>query len=188
MRLSKAQVSWFWREWSKACSIQGWMGEEKESRRRELIREIGFGSLTQVDRSAGFDRLKARVMALQYRIEGPLNELYPDLGDMRRHLHLIRSHYLPQLARLGVDPAAYVGEICRDKFGHTAPWESLADHPVHGPDLVRQLLYTLAARVSALSRRDLPASPSKSDISMITPPSGGPIGHHPPPAGPAPSH
>lgn len=182
MLLSKAQVCWFWREWSKACSVQGWQGDEKEQRRREVLQEVGFASLTMVDKTAGFDRLKARVMALQYRLEGATNEVFPANGDMRRHLHLIRDRYLPALARLVPDPAAYVAEVCRDKFGHRAPWERLGDHPVTGPKRIQELLYTLSARVSALRRA---SEAGKSDISLVNRPFRAPIGHFPPSSEPS---
>jgi hypothetical protein len=174
MLLSKAQVAWFWREWAKACSVQGWQGDEKEQRRREVLLEVGFDSLTRVDKTAGFDRLKARLMALQYRIEGATNEVFPANGDMRRHLHLIKSRYIPALARLVPDPSAYVAEVCRDKFGHQAPWERLGDHPVTGPKRIQELLFTLAARVSSLRRA---ADATNSDISLVNRPSEAPVGH-----------
>jgi hypothetical protein len=177
MLLSKAQSSWFWREWAKACSVQGWQGDEKEQRRREVLLEVGFDSLTKVDKTAGFDRLKARVMALQYRLEGATNEVFPANGDMRRHLHLIRTRHIPALARLVPDPAAYVAEVCRDKFGHRGPWYRLGDHPETGPRRVQELLFTLAARVSSLRRA---ADAGKSDISLVNPPSEAPIGHFAP--------
>lgn len=174
MLLSKAQTSWFWREWAKACSVQGWLDMEKETQRKAVLQELGFSSLTKVDRTAGFDRLKARVLALQYRIEGAANEVFPANGAKRRHLHLIRDRYIPALADLVADPEAYVAAICRDKFGHTAHWETLGDHPVHGPRLVQQLLYTLSARVSTLRCSQ---QASQSDISLINPSPGAPIGH-----------
>lgn len=158
MLLKPRQLALFWRLWSDACATQGWIGDEKELRRHEVLENLGFSSLKLVDPTSGFDRVKHRLMALSYRLEGGAGLAFPDIGDMRRHLHLIESDVLPRLAALVESPDAYVDAICRDKFGHSGPWRSLADHPDRGPNRVIHLLMTLkrAMRRLEASQSDKP--------------------------------
>lgn len=143
MLLKPGQQALFWRLWSGACAAQGWMGAEKETRRKEVLQELGFRSLTAVDRTAGFDAVKARLLTLQDRLDGASEEVFPAIGAMRRHLHIIRTVLMPALGSLVADPDAYVRAILRDKFRHAGSWESLADHPDRGPAQIQQLLVTL---------------------------------------------
>lgn len=143
MLLTKPQQTAFWRMWAGACDVQGWMGNEREARRKEVLLECGFSSLTQVDRTAGFDRVKGALQRLQYRLEGGRESAFPDVGEMRRHVHLIRTHLVPGIASHVEDPEAYVAAIVRDKFGTGSHWSSLAANPQSGPVQIRQLLYTL---------------------------------------------
>lgn len=105
--------------------------------------EVGFDSLTHVDKTVGFDRLKARLMTLQNRIAGAMEEVYPDLGSMRRHMHLLEASLIPSIGRKIADPEAYVDTIARDKFGHTGPWRTIADDPTLGPRKIHELLMTV---------------------------------------------
>lgn len=143
MLLSPGQQSKFWKLWAGACAAQGWQGEEKELRRKEVLLGLGFASLKEVDKLGGFDRVKAHLLTLQDRLDGASEEVFPAVGEMRRHLFLIRSKLHPALAARVSDPDAYIRSICRDKFGHAGPWESLAAHPDRGPEQIRQLLMTL---------------------------------------------
>lgn len=153
MRLSKPQVTLFWRLWKGACAVQGWMADEQEARRKEILTELGFSSLKEVGREGDFDRLKARLLALQYRLEGGAGMAFPAVGDMRRHLHVIEARLLPRLAAHVDDPEAYVAAICADKFGFRGPWRDLGRAPDRGPGLVRQLLFTVTRAVRALEKR-----------------------------------
>lgn len=143
MILSKSQQQLFWKLWNGACDCQGWSSAEAEARRREVLRDVGFESLTQVDKTVGFDRLKARLMTLQNRISGAMEEVYPDLGTMRRHMHLLEANLIPSIGREIADPEAYVDTIARDKFGHPGPWRTLADDPTLGPRKIHELLMTV---------------------------------------------
>lgn len=111
--------------------------------RRQILRELGFESLTLVDKTQGFDRLKARLMTLQHRIAGAMEEVYPDLGTMRRHMHLLEASLIPSIGTRIDDPEAYVDAIALDKFGHSGPWRTIADDPTIGPRRIHELLITV---------------------------------------------
>ena len=166
MRLSKPQVTLFWRLWKRACETQGWTVEaglnrqEIDERRHEVLAKCGFESLTAVDRTAGFGRVKAALMTLCASVEGAIEADHPEADEARRLKHGITYDLLPQLARIPSISAvpggaiAYCERICRDKFGLPDDWEldldDLGGHPLRGPestDRLRQLLITLNARL-----------------------------------------
>ncbi len=158
-----------------------------------MLAELGFASLRHVDKRGGYDDLKAALERLAYRLPGGLAAAYPELGDMRRHVHLIRSKYIPGIAsRLGqAEAVAYVAEICRDKWSWDRPWASLSDDAARGPERIRHLLYTLAARLSAMggpADPPLPGSVPSSqaaplDKPLISTPPVAPAGQIPPTSG-----
>jgi hypothetical protein len=150
--MTGVQTKLFWRLWSRACQTQGWMGDEREVQRKVVLGEMGFSSLKDVDSTRGFDRVKARLNVLCQRLEGAREETWPDLGEARRHAWIIEHELIPGLADLLSDPHAYVAQICQDKFGHTTKWQNLLDDPGSGPRKVRDLLFTLTARLQALRR------------------------------------
>ena len=153
MRLLPAQVKLFWRLWSAACAVQGWQGPEREVQRKAILIEMGWESLTEVDHTAGFDRLKGRLLALSYQIPGGTEAAFPGVGEMRRHCGLIRADLLPRLAVVHPDPEGYLGRILRDRFDGVRRWEDLAENPLHGPRLIRHLLFTLTRAVRRLERK-----------------------------------
>lgn len=161
------------------------MGDEKETRRREVLRELGFSSLREVDKKGGYDRVKAALQRLAYRLEGGTAAAFPDTGQMRRHVYLIRTRLIPGLAHRMGRPAAdaYVAEICRDKWAWDRPWASLADDLATGPGRITHLLYTLTARLHALTK----PGPGV-DKPLQTAPSTGSSGQIAPPVPPAPAH
>lgn len=148
--MTPGQTKMFWRLWSAACATQGWMGDEREVRRKEVLAELGYTSLKQVDGRAGFDRLKGRLQALNYRIEGGTEAAFPDVGEMRRHLWIITSELFPRLAKVHPEPERYLGRILRDRFGQRLCPADLAENPAIGPRNVRHLLYTLTRAVRRL--------------------------------------
>ena len=153
MQLKPAQVSLFWRLWADACAVQGWMGQDREVQRKNMLSELGWKSLKDVDRTRGFDRLKGHLLRLSYRIPGGTEAAFPDVGEMRRHFGLIRADLLPRLASVHPDPEGYLGRILRDRFDGVRRWEDLAENPLHGPRLIRHLLFTLTRAVRRLERK-----------------------------------
>lgn len=158
MLLSLRQQAKFWKLWKGACAAQGWLGYEQEIQRKAVLKELGFASLRDVGTTGDFDRVKARLLTLQDRIDGASEQLFPAVGAMRRHIHIISTQLEPALGRLVEDPDGYIRAICRDKFHKDIPWRSLADHPERGPAQIEQLLVTLTRCLYALGWR----APSKS--------------------------
>ncbi len=153
MHLKPAQVAHFWKLWAEACDVQGWMGKDRELQRKNVLAELGWNSLKDVDRTSGFDRLKGHLLRLSYRIPGGTEAAFPDVGEMRRHCGLIRADLLPRLAAVHPDPEGYLGRILRDRFDGVRRWEDLAEDPLHGPRLIRHLLFTLTRAVRRLERK-----------------------------------
>ena len=157
MKLTKAQVTLFWRLWGQACRVQKWTGDhgvsrqDQESRRKQLLADCGFRSLTVVDRTAGFGRVKAALETLCESVDGAIERDHPEIDEARRYRHLISWGLLPKLARLpemAANPAGAIGyaeAICRAKFRLGDGWEFDID------DLdaaqLKQLLVTLTARL-----------------------------------------
>jgi hypothetical protein len=161
--MTGVQTKLFWRLWSRACQTQGWMGDEREVQRKVVLGELGFSSLKDVDSTRGFDRVKARLNILCQRLEGARDETWPDLGEARRHAWIIEHDLIPGLAEHLADAPAYVAQICLDKFGHPTRWQNLMDDPKTGPRKVRDLLFTLTARLQAL-RREAGVAPKASKM------------------------
>lgn len=166
MRLTKPQVTLFWRLWKRASDAQHWTvkagmsRQEIDQRRHEVLGRCGFESLTHVDRTEGFGRVKAALMTLCGSVDGAIETDHPEADEARRLKHVITYRILPGLARLPSIAAvpggaiAYCERICRDKFGLPDDWEldldDLGGHPLRGPsstDRLRQLLITLNARL-----------------------------------------
>lgn len=150
--MTSKQTKLFWILWAEACEVQGWMGNDRELQRKNVLAELGWKSLKDVTRTNEFDRLKGHLLRLSYRIPGGTEAAFPDVGEMRRHCGLIRADLLPRLAAVHPDPEGYVGRILRDRFGGVRRWEDLAENPMHGPRLIRQLLYTLTRAVRRLEK------------------------------------
>lgn len=170
MKLTKAQVTLFWRLWGQACSIQKWLPEhgvtrqEQESRRKLLLADCGFCSLTLVDRTAGFGRVKAALLTLCDSIDGAIESDRPDMDEARRYRHVLTWDVLPKLARLpqmAQNPAGAIGyaeAICRAKFRLGAGWVFDLDDLDAGQ--LKQLLVTLTARLRG-KQSSPPASPAE---------------------------
>jgi hypothetical protein len=135
MLISTAQQTLFWRTWAAACQTQGWTRErglnsaEINAKRREMLAEIGFKSLKDVDHRSGFDRVLSRVRRLADSVQGAMDENAPASGDRRRMVH--RMGILIRCLALYLTPGSaptYVESICRAKFG-TSNWEDLSADP-----------------------------------------------------------
>lgn len=162
MLLTKSQLTLFWRAWGAACKAQGWTRtaglttEEINLLRREILTEVGFSSLTEVDPGAGFDRLLARVRGLDDQLhKGALDQVRPSNGHRRRLVWKIE--WLIQC--LGIylwDGAAdaYVRKIVEQKFGrpgeYPRPWTELSADRTEGQEdsELDQLRMTLNARIN----------------------------------------
>lgn len=158
MLLSSSQQAMFWRLWKGACAAQGWFGGDQEIQRKAVLQDLGFSSLRDVGTTSDFDRVKARLLTLQDRLDGASEEVFPAVAAMRRHIHIISTQLEPALSDLVDDPDGYIRAICRDKFHQDIPWRSLAAHPQRGPAQIEQLLVTLTRCLYALGWR----APSKS--------------------------
>src|SRR5580700_10023690 len=87
-RMTFEQHGLFWRMWGNACIAQGWdklPSAERDERRREMLAEIGFESIKDVNSTTGFDAVKKRLMELTDRVANEPD----DAGDRRRLLHCI---------------------------------------------------------------------------------------------------
>lgn len=125
MLLTKPQRDLFWSLWAQACRYQGWTREkglnasEIDQKRKALLRQCGFSSLTEVDRKAGFGLVKGELQALCDSVQGAVEAGNPILDDARRKKNLILTELLPCLRLYRDDPIAYVEEILREKFSLT---------------------------------------------------------------------
>ena len=70
MILSPDQVKRFWYLWKQVCIANGWTKErgmnaaQVDAKRKEILRECGFDSLTSVDRTNGFTKVKNKLLIL----------------------------------------------------------------------------------------------------------------------------
>ncbi len=154
MKLSKDQVAFFWRLWGAACRANGWTVEKGLSRadidaiRKDCLAALGFSSLHQVDRAAGFDAVRAALLMMTDNLSGTIETDHPELGELRRLRWKLAEDIMPRLAASGLHAAEYVAAIVRDKFG------------LAGLDLdrlsaaqLRQLVVTLTARLRRIGAR-----------------------------------
>lgn len=142
MKLTPSQQKRFWREWSNACHVQGWTraqswtGAQIDAERHALLARAGFSSLTQVDHTAGFDRVLAE-LALLAR---PAN-----MNSQLRQIEQPRTRLLWSIRHSGQKynlSTEYWQTIAIDRFG-TSDLEQLTT-----PQL-EQLRNTLASRAAA---------------------------------------
>lgn len=151
----------FWRLWAAACRAQKWTAdhgvsrEELEERRHDLLATLGFGSLHDVDRTAGFDAIKAALLTLQNNLDGAVEADHPEVGAARRFRHVLRTKIIPGLGLYVTEPEAYAAAIARDRFGQSFR----LDLDAMSPAQAEQCLFTLSARLEAHRRQagDTPA-------------------------------
>jgi hypothetical protein len=148
MKLSPPQLSRFWREWTTACRVAGWTASngytatQINELRHELLERAGFSSLTQVDKTKGFDKVLAELTA----IGQPDNlQAQLDLQAQPRKRLIFALDKLTQSVTESYDGTAplgstYLAAIMRDRFGHT-DLDSLS------LGQLEQLRFTLADRL-----------------------------------------
>ena len=111
------QTGLFWRQFSAACSALGHdtAAEREEYRRAVLREEAGVGHLRELDATAGFDRVMARLAADAQDFAAAAN--YATGGD-RRILALVKdcAEQVLLLADNPADPAAYLRGILRQSL------------------------------------------------------------------------
>ncbi|MDE2099079.1 MAG: hypothetical protein KGL39_17630 [Patescibacteria group bacterium] len=177
MILSKSQQQRFWREWAAACRAQGWTRADGwseaqiDSQRHQLLQECGFDSLTEVDRTAGFDKVLAALQTLQSLLDGALEAEDPTIGESRRIRHVIVTELLPCLALYEPSPTGYLQTVITghirwnktDRPARPPTLEDLTTQPIvrreppcyelkAGPSQLHQVLMTLTARLDAKRR------------------------------------
>lgn len=122
MKISPAQVKLFWNLWSKVCKTQGWTKDRGfdaaavDAKRKEVLRSIGFASLTLVDKTHGFGKVKATLERLGDKVQGAIEEDHPELDVARRMRAKITGELIPLLGVYRADPWAIVQSIIDDKF------------------------------------------------------------------------
>jgi hypothetical protein len=117
MILSKDQVKLFWREWPKACQVQGWTrakgmsAKEIDAKRKEFLQRCGFDSLTKVDRTEGFTRVKNELLILQRPdLKAARETVDPGLNEARVLRHQLLTELIPCLELYVADVRAYLAE------------------------------------------------------------------------------
>jgi len=146
-KMTEDQHALFWRLWSAACRGQGWFylkTAERNARRKEVLRELGFTSAKLIDSRDGFDHVRERLEALADRVH---NER-PDAGHRRRLLWNI-DQARSRLNAAGY-PAAALDKILRQRFKVIPGLRTVAD--LETEELVN-LLRTLTARARSWKQR-----------------------------------
>lgn len=177
MNLSTNQVQRFWREWSKSCKVMNWTraagfsAEEIDTKRKELLRNCGFDSLTKVTRVDGFTKVLNELLVLQgTSLKAGIESEDQSINRARTIRHQIAAELIPCLELYIQDVPSYLTSIMEDKNR----WWKL-DRParditimdldakpiiktVRGkleefPSQLEQLRYTLAARLNVLRNK-----------------------------------
>ena len=188
MILSPEQVKTFWRLWPQACRANGWIKEngltasDIDARRKEVLRECGFDSLTHVDKRDGFTKVKNRLLILIGESVQAGIEAHDPVAhnNARIHRHKIEKEILPCLALYVEDVTGYVATVIAGLTRHyqtdqpTRP-ATLSDLDIYpaigsrhttndtchaikgkryspGPSQLEQCLMTLHARLHALRK------------------------------------
>ena len=122
MLLTAPQLSLFWREWAKTCHAMNWTREAGlttaaiDAKRREIIAQCGFDSLTKVTVKEGFDRLLNELRCLQgVSLEAAMQATDPALQQAERIRHQILTEYVPCLELYIADVREYMTSIMEDK-------------------------------------------------------------------------
>jgi hypothetical protein len=163
MNLTSAQQQLFWKLWAKAARAQGWDKEHGmnsaaiDAKRKAFLRDLGFNSLTEVDTRDGFSRVKRALLAMDDQIQGPLEEIQPEIESHRVNSWFIKHDLVPCLKLYLKDPWAYIEEVARDKFRGLVRLADLSDKPIvrlvdgapqEFPSQIQQLIMTLSARLN----------------------------------------
>lgn len=158
MILSRDQVKRFWFLWPQACRANGWTRENGlttaaiDAKRKEILRECGFISLTEVDRTAGFTKVKNKLeILIGTNLKAAGEDQDTTANTARTHRYVIEKEILPCLALYVEDVTSYVASIIADHIRHYK-----TDRPTRPPtfaDLtpaqMKRALMTLSARLNA---------------------------------------
>jgi hypothetical protein len=171
MKLSKAQVSLFWRLWSRACKANGWTTRNGltaaavDAHRKDMLSRAGFSSLHDVDRGSGFGRVKAECEALAGSLDGAIELDHPEMDQGRRLLWRLEQDTLCLQLYVGYGNVGYVEGIARALFhlpqDRPVDFASLSVHPtatidhgtgaeIEGPSPLHQLVMTVHSRLDSL--------------------------------------
>ena len=155
MILSPAQVQRFWREWASTCKAlgltraSGLTAGQIDERRKAFLRECGFDSLTQVDRTAGFTRVLNELIVLRGEsVRAARETVDPSLNECRILRHNILTKLIPCLELYVPDVRSYLSEVL---FHQGAQMRTLDLMQLTAGQL-RRLQYTIAARLNAQRR------------------------------------
>jgi hypothetical protein len=170
MNLSPDQVKRFWSLWKQACVANAWTkengmsGSDIDAKRKEVLRECGFDSLTLVDRINGFTKVKNKLLVLiGTSVQAGMEANDPVAhNNARIHRHKIEKEILPCLALYVEDVTGYVATVIAGLTRHyqtdqpTRP-PTLSDlSPLatrhSSPSQMEQCLMTLHARLHALRK------------------------------------
>lgn len=125
--MSADQAAMFWRLWGKVMKAQKWASAENNERRHQVLAELGFESIKDVNMKGDFDRLKKRLLELSDNV---VNE-HEDAGQRRRYLHRIGEQRAELEAMMGEEASAYLDRIFKDRWKRISDWNAIEDLPTH---------------------------------------------------------
>lgn len=157
MMLSENQVNTFWRLWPKACQANGWTRDngmttvQIDAKRKELLLDCGFTSLTLVDRKDGFTKVKNKLLILiGVDVEAGKEDQDTTANTARTHRWVIENEIIPCLALYEEDVTGYIATVIAGKIRYYK-----TDRPERPPTLsdltpsqMAQCLSTLSARLN----------------------------------------
>jgi hypothetical protein len=122
MKLSSEQVQLFWREWSKSCQIMNWTraagltSAEIDVKRKSLLRDCGFDSLTKVDRVDGFTKVLNELRVLQgTSLKAGIESEDQTINRSRTLRYSIAAELIPCLELYLENVPEYLSSIMEDK-------------------------------------------------------------------------
>jgi hypothetical protein len=122
MNLTPSQLRRFWQEWPKSCKAMNWTRTaglttaEIDAKRKEFLAGCGFGSLTQVDRVAGFTKVLKELLVLQgVDLSAAREADDPSINRARVLRNKILTELVPCLEIYVEDVNGYITEIIEDK-------------------------------------------------------------------------
>lgn len=146
---------------------------EIDAKRKEFLASLGFASLTEVDRTDGFTKVKNGLLVLiGASIQAGMEVGDPTLNKARNYRHVIMNELTPCLALYVEDVPGYITAIMEDKnrwwqIDRPACDITLEDldakpifrqvkgrsEPKEFPSKLEQLVMTLAARLNVLRNK-----------------------------------
>lgn len=171
MILAPKQVKEFWCLWPQACRANNWTKDGGmsaaaiDAKRKEILRECGFESLTEVDRTDGFTKVKNKLLILiGVDVKAGTEDQDPTENKGRTHRYVIAKEIIPCLALYEEDVTGYVASVIAgltrhyktDRPERPPTLEDLSAKPtfkkrggkwIKGPSQALQALMTLSARL-----------------------------------------